>query len=57
MNGPASVLDCHIETHRIAGSGGARVSGVLASRRWGEILLHPLTQGMADYPEILEIRR
>ena len=25
------------------------------ARRWGEIHLHPFMQGMADYPEILEI--
>src|SRR5581483_5612250 len=25
------------------------------ARRWGEIHLHPFMQGMADYPEILEV--
>ncbi len=27
------------------------------ARRWGEIHLHPYMQGMADWPEVLEIRK
>ena len=92
MNAPRNTQYRYLETHRIAGSLGAEISGVDLSedlpddvlaevraalldncviffrnqsltpeqqlrfaRRWGEIHLHPFMQGMADYPEILEI--
>jgi len=92
MNAPSHVQYRHLQTHRIAGSGGAIVDGVDLSkdlpddvmaevraallencvilcrnqqltpeqklrfaRRWGDIHLHPFMQGMADYPEVLEI--
>jgi len=92
LNAPRNAQYRYIQTHRIAGSGGAIVEGVDLSedlpddviaevraallencviffrnqqltpeqqlrfaRRWGEIHLHPFMQGMADYPEILEV--